>query len=67
MVSQKSINIAKNVTKKEEMIDIISAYFLIIKYPTLGNYIQDSFNSDNHEELIDFLFSLEMEDEPQVH
>ena len=48
--------------RKNMTIDIMSAYFLIVRYPSLGNYIQDSFNRDDHEELIDFLFALETED-----
>lgn len=45
--------------------DKISAYFLIIRYPMLANYIQESFNRGHHEELIDFLFALDTE--PVLH
>jgi hypothetical protein len=43
-------------------VNVISAYFLIIRYPSLANYIQESYNRGNDEELIDFLFALEIED-----
>lgn len=47
--------------------DIMSAYFLMVKYPTLANYIQESYNRGHDEELIDFIFALETEDAPKVH
>ena len=40
----------------------ISAYFLILRYPTLANFIQESWNLGHDNELIDFLFALETED-----
>lgn len=43
-------------------IDRISVYFLMIRYPSLGNYIQESWNRGHDEELIDFLFALETDD-----
>ncbi len=42
-----------------ERIDVMSAYYLIARYPMLANYIQDAYNRGHHEELIDFLFALE--------
>ena len=42
--------------------DIISAYFLIIRYPTLATYIQEAFNRGNDEELMDFLFALDTDE-----
>mgnify|MGYP001559593667 CR=1 FL=1 len=38
-----------------------SAWFLIVKYPTLRDYIHETYNSGAHEELIDFLFAIETE------
>ncbi len=40
-------------------IDEQSAYFLILRYPELANYIQESYNRRHDEELIDFIFSLD--------
>ena len=40
---------------------IESAYFLMMRYPVLGNYIQEAWNRGDYEELIDFLFELEVE------
>lgn len=40
-------------------IDFMSACFLILKYPMLGNFIQEAYNRGDDEELIDFLFALE--------
>jgi hypothetical protein len=45
----------------EEKMNIMNAYHLILRYPTLGNYIQESYNRGNDEELIDFLFALDTE------
>lgn len=42
-----------------DRISVTSAYFLIMRYPTLANYIQDAYNRGDHEELIDFLFALD--------
>ena len=42
-----------------ERIDKQSAYFLILKYPMLADYIQDAFNGDDHKDLIEFLFGLD--------
>ncbi len=40
-------------------IDVQSAYFLIIRYPEIANYIQESYNRGHDEELIDFIFNLD--------
>lgn len=48
-------------------IPIESAYFLILKYPPLGNYIQEAFNRGDHDELLDYLFGLDTEPVLQVH
>lgn len=45
-----------------EEIKEMSAYHLILRYPTIAYYIQEAYNRGNHEELIDFLFGLELED-----
>lgn len=47
------------------MIPIDSAYFLMLRYPPLANYIQEAYNRGHHEELIDFIFGLELE--PVLH
>lgn len=41
---------------------IWSAYHLMARYPYLGNYIQEAWNRGDHEELLDFLFGLDLED-----
>ena len=38
-----------------------SAYHLMMRYPTLGNYIQEAWNRGDHGELIDFLFGVDLE------
>jgi len=45
---------------------IESAHHLMMMYPGLGNYIQESFNQGNYEELIDFLFALEKDNHPTI-
>lgn len=40
---------------------IMSAYHLILRYPMLASYIEESFNRGDHEELLDFLFGLDTE------
>lgn len=39
----------------------LSAYFLLIRYPAIGNYIEEAYNRGDHEELIDFIFALDTE------
>ena len=42
---------------------IESAYHLMVRYPYIGNYIQEAWNRGDYEELMDFLFGLELEDD----
>ena len=42
--------------------DRLSALYLILKYPPLGNYIQEAYNREDYTELIDFLFDLDLDD-----
>jgi hypothetical protein len=44
-----------------ERISVEAAYFLMMRYPPLANYIQEAYNRGDHEELLDFLFALETE------
>jgi hypothetical protein len=41
----------------------LSAYFLILRYPALSSYIEKLFNEGEDEELMDFIFALETDDE----
>lgn len=40
-------------------INVLSAFYLIVKYPNLAVFIETCYNNGEHEELIDFLFALE--------
>ena len=61
----------RNVTKEPlmetktplfEILERESAHFLMLRYPGLANYIQESFNRGNDNELIDFIFAIDTED-----
>lgn len=44
-----------------------SAYFLILRYPTIGDYIQRCYNQGDYATIIDFLFDLETDDRPSLY
>ena len=46
---------------------IDSAYHLLARYPYIAAYIQEAWNRGDHDELMDFLFGLELEDEAICH
>lgn len=48
-------------------IDVLSSYYLILRYPAISSYIQEAFDRGDYEDLMDFLFELETEPEPQFN
>ncbi len=40
-------------------IPIESAYFLMLRYPPLANYIQEAYNRGHHDDMLDLIFGLE--------
>jgi hypothetical protein len=60
------LNIVRSAMSSEQ-IEIISMYYLILQFPSLSSYIEHSFNNGYSEDMLDFIFALVTEDEPQVH